>query len=244
MNLTIPCAVSLAGSVRSAAAKSSGVDVAVFPSFVAMRSVADCLAGSSVSLGAQDVFWKENGAFTGEVSPGMLVDVGCRYCIVGHSERRGRFGVADDTPPGFFSETNQTVSKKLAALAFVGIAPILCVGETAEERAAGHTDPVLQTQLAESLALVTAEELQELVIAYEPVWAIGTGQVCDPDEAARICKFIKERSQISCAVLYGGSVKRNNARALFEKTEIDGALVGGASLDADEFSAIIAAANQ
>lgn len=242
MNLTIPCAVSLAESVRAAAEKYDGVEVAVFPSFVALRSVADDLARSRVSLGAQDVFWKERGAYTGEVSPAMLVDVGCRYCIVGHSERRGRFGVADDTPSNFFADTNATVARKLAALAFVGVTPILCVGETAAERSAGETESVLSTQLEESLALVSDGELAELVIAYEPVWAIGTGEVCDREEAARVCGFIQGSSAVPCRVLYGGSVKQSNAAALFAKPEIDGALVGGASLVVDEFAAIIAAA--
>jgi triosephosphate isomerase len=240
MNLTIPCAVSLAESMRSVAEKNAEADVAVFPSFVALWSVGNVLARSSLALGAQDVFWKESGAYTGEISPKMLSDVGCRYCIVGHSERRGRFGVADDSPPNFFADTNETVARKLSALVYVGITPILCVGETAEERSEGHTEAVLETQLTESLAYVS--EGNELVIAYEPVWAIGTGEVCDPDEAARACAFISHHVQTPCRVLYGGSVKKSNAKALFEKTAIEGALVGGASLDAEEFAAIIASA--
>lgn len=243
MNLTIPSAVSLAESVRSAAKKCPTVDVAVFPSFVALQAVAGVLRQDGVALGGQDVFWKESGAYTGEVSPMMLADVGCQYCIVGHSERRGRFGVADDSPANFFGDTNETVARKVSALVSVDIMPILCVGETAAERSAGLTEPVLQEQLAESLSLVSNGEVGQIVIGYEPVWAIGTGEVCAPEEAARICNLIKGYSPVPCKVIYGGSVKKVNATALFEEAAIDGALVGGASLDALEFEAIIAAAN-
>ena len=237
MNLTIPCAVSLAETVAAAALKYSGVDVAIFPTFVSLLPVAERIRGSQVALGAQDVFWKESGAFTGEISAAMLSDVGCRYCIVGHSERRGRFGVSDDTPAGFFSDTNATVQRKISALVYTGIIPILCVGETADERSNGLANEVIETQLAECLEGV---EAPEMVIAYEPVWAIGTGQVCDPAEAESQCRLIREIAQHdNLRVVYGGSVNAQNAASLFSMPSIDGALVGGASLKADDFARII-----
>lgn len=237
MNLTVPTAISLVKAVQVAAERNPAVDVAVFPSFVSLGRVAEVASGSAVSVGAQDVFWKESGAYTGEISASMLLDAGCKYCIVGHSERRGRFGVADDTPAGYFSETNATVSRKIAALLYAGIAPILCVGETAAERNEGLTSELIETQLLESLANV---EVTDLIVAYEPVWAIGTGAVCEPDEAEKQCAFIREVCEIDgLRVLYGGSVKSENAGPLFAMPSIDGALVGGASINADEFAKII-----
>lgn len=239
MNLSISQAVSLAQAVVGVSARNPQVEVALAPTFVSLQAVGNEIKGTGVALSAQDVFWKSSGAYTGEVSPEMLNDVGCSYCIVGHSERRGRFGVAEDIPQGFFADTNETVSRKLNALIDAGITPILCVGETADERQSGATDTVLQTQLVESLA---GAPDYPLVIAYEPVWAIGTGQTCEAVEAARICARVKEIANRPCRVLYGGSVKSGNAKELFAHSEIDGALVGGASLAAQEFSAIIEAA--
>ena len=238
MNLTVAGAVSLAESVRSSAEKNTKVDVAVFPSFVSLRPVFDRIRGSEVAIGAQDVFWKESGAYTGEVSPTMLADVGCMYCIVGHSERRGRFGVQEDIPEGFFSDTNETINRKIAALLYVGITPILCVGETKKERENGETIRVIESQLAECLSDIDAPEM---VIAYEPVWAIGTGAVCEPGEAEKLCSFIHGSVKLdNLRVLYGGSVKADNAESLFSMPSIDGGLVGGASLKSEEFAKIIA----
>lgn len=239
MNLAVPGAVSLAESTLTAAEKNPHVEVAVFPSFVSLRPVYERIRGTALSLGAQDVFWKESGAYTGEVSASMLTDTGCRYCIVGHSERRGRFGLSDDTPVGFFSDTNETINLKLLALTFAGITPILCVGETAQERSTGETVRVIEQQLQEGLDGV---ETANLVIAYEPVWAIGTGEVCDAAEAEKMCSFIQTAAENhSARVLYGGSVKAGNAASLFSMPSIDGALVGGASLSAVEFAHIIGA---
>ncbi|MEO7453212.1 MAG: triose-phosphate isomerase [Fimbriimonadales bacterium] len=239
MNLATAAAVSLAESAMSAAAKNENHEVAVFPSFVSLRAVYERTRGSAVAVGAQDVFWKESGAYTGEVSPAMLADAGCKYCIVGHSERRGRFGVADDSPAGFFSDTNEAVNRKISALVFAGIAPILCVGETKAERESERTIEVIDKQILECLAGI---ESDELVIAYEPVWAIGTGEVCDAAEAERMCGYIHSRTAFgNLRVLYGGSVKADNAAELFSMPSIDGGLVGGASLKANEFTKIIEA---
>ena len=170
----------------------------------------------------------------------MLTDVGCKYCIVGHSERRGRFGVQDDTPEGFFADTNETVNRKMAALISAGIVPILCVGETAEERQGGHAIDVIDAQLKECLVGI---EAKNMVIAYEPVWAIGTGEVCDAAEAEKMCSYIHTCAKLEdLLVLYGGSVRADNAESLFSMPSIDGGLVGGASLKAAEFAQIIEAA--
>jgi triosephosphate isomerase len=239
MNLTSAAAVSLVESAMAGASKHTDRDVAVFPSFVLLRQVYEKTRGSHVAVGAQDVFWKEAGAYTGEVSTTMLADAGCKYCIVGHSERRGRFGVEDDTPKGFFSESNETINKKLNALVFAGITPILCIGETKDERERGETIRVLDTQLSECLAGI---ETDEMVIAYEPVWAIGTGEVCDAAEAEKMCGYIHTKAPFeNLRVLYGGSVKADNAAQFFSMPSIDGGLVGGASLKADEFTKIIEA---
>jgi triosephosphate isomerase len=231
MNLTAAAAVSLAESAMAAASRNPDHEVTIFPSFVSLGPVYEKTRGSSVSLGAQDVFWKESGAYTGEISPGMIADAGCKYCIVGHSERRGRFGVADDTPSGFFSDTNETINRKIAALVFAGITPILCVGETKAERENGDTIKVLEEQIEECLSAI---EAPEMVIAYEPVWAIGTGEVCDAAEAEKLCGYIHSRAPIeSLRVLYGGSLKSYIAAHLFIIPSIEGCLVGGASLNAD-----------
>jgi triosephosphate isomerase len=167
----------------------------------------------------------------------MLSDAGCKYCIVGHSERRGRFGVSDDSPAGFFSDTNEAINRKIAALVFAGITPILCVGETKADRDSGNTIQIIDSQLSECLSGI---ETADMLIAYEPVWAIGTGEVCEPAEAERLCGYIRSRAPIeNLRVLYGGSVKADNAASLFSMPSIDGGLVGGASLKADEFTKII-----
>jgi triosephosphate isomerase len=234
MNLTVEQATTLARECMAIAGNNPAVEVAIFPPFVSLHPIASVIFGSSLSLGAQDVFWKNKGAYTGEISPEMLTDVGCKYCIVGHSERRGRFGVSDDTPPGFFADTDETIRRKLVALTESEITPILCVGETADERAAGKAESVIEGQLAEC----GHERQGSMVIAYEPVWAIGTGNVCSPEEAEARCAFIRSLSPGS-KVLYGGSVKASNSASLFKMPSIDGALVGGASLDAQEFGLIV-----
>lgn len=252
MNNTLKEAVANVDSFIQTAEAKPDVDIAICPSYVAMCRVRELLKNSHVKLGAQDVFWEERGAFTGKVSPGMLYDAGCAYCIVGHSETRGRFGRMETDPAAlaYFCETDETVNRKIRALLYWSISPILCVGETEEERSAGRTETVIQTQIEGALEGLDATELYGLVVAYEPVWAIGTGQTCDPAEAERVCGFIRsllttrvgEVESDTIRVLYGGSVKASNARELFRQTNIDGGLVGGASLDPDEFRKIVASA--
>lgn len=251
MNLTQAEAASLVEQVRTEADHLFGVEVGVCPTFVSLGRVAMELNGSTVRLGAQDVFWKDAGAFTGCVSARMLRDVHVDLCVVGHSERRGRFGKleieAEDVP--FFAETDRTVNQKIRALLPFGITPVLCVGETLAERESGATESVIEGQLRGALAGLDAAEVGEIVIAYEPVWAIGTGQTCDAVEANRVCGVIRavvralagdEADRVR--VLYGGSVKAENAKELFGQPEIDGGLVGGASLDAKGFGQIVKAA--
>ena len=214
-------------------------DVAVFPPFVSLTAAAEVLRGSRIQLGAQNMHEAPSGAFTGEVSAGMLLTAGCGLVILGHSERRRLFG-----------ETDAGVNRKAHAALKAGLKPIICVGETLEEREQGQTLPVIERQLAGSLAELTAAQLLSATIAYEPVWAIGTGRVAtvaQAHEAHRsIRRWIESRYTAAVAgqvrIQYGGSVKSDNAQALLSDPEIDGCLVGGASLDPDEFDAIIRAA--
>ncbi len=250
MHLTPAEASGLATTLRQRIGMRSDVEIVLCPNFVALPAVAEAIRGSEMKLGAQNVFWRDSGAFTGQVSPPMLVAVGCEYVILGHSETRGRFGTPDpdlsEEHLRYFSENEATLNKKLHAVLPHGLKPILCVGETLEERQAGQTDSVIQHQLEGALQGFSADELYELVIAYEPVWAIGTGQVCEADEANRVCGMIRQQLRAMyneemaefVRILYGGSVKASNAHALLHQPEIDGALVGGASLNASEFEQI------
>lgn len=237
-----------------AAGAASGVaDVVLCPPYTALDVVREAIRGTTVQLGAQDVFWKEKGAYTSQVAPSMLVDAGVAYAIVGHSETRGRFGVPepdfDATVIAHFGESDRTVNLKLRAATDAGLVAICCVGETLSEREAGQTDTIITSQVAAALAGVDAGALASVVFAYEPVWAIGTGRTCESDEADRVCGVI--RSEVgriygrnaaqSIRVQYGGSVKPSNARELLGKPNIDGALVGGASLAAADFIQIIEA---
>ncbi len=252
MNMTVAEATAAVEAFIKGVSANSDVDVAVCPPYTALSRVRELLKNSHVQLGAQDVFWKESGAFTGHISAPMLWDLGCTYCIIGHSETRGRFGkleIPEDTVP-FFAETDHTVNLKLRALLYHSITPILCVGETQAEREAGQVENVLRSQLAGALVGMDASELYFLAIAYEPVWAIGTGNTCAADEANRVCGLIRTiltdlldddvAQQIQ--ILYGGSVKPENARELFSQPNIDGGLVGGASLDPAGFSRIVMSA--
>ena len=251
MNGTTAQAGALAEGLLNQIMWRDDVDVVVCPPYLSIAKVRELNTKHKLSLGAQDVFWVASGAFTGRVSAPMLSDLGVEYCIVGHSETRGRFGKLDvaESTVGFFVETDETVGLKIAALLEHGIKPIFCVGETLTERESGKTDAIIQSQITNALANFDESELATLVIAYEPVWAIGTGQVCDSPEAERICGMIRDhiRSQFSSGladgmrVLYGGSVSDKNAHELFMLPNIDGGLVGGASLKADSFAAIIAA---
>lgn len=212
-----------------------GVDVAVCPPFPALPAVGAALEGSSVALGAQDMHWEKEGAFTGAVSAGMLVDLGCRFVILGHSERRQHFG-----------ETNATVQRKVRAAFAAGLIPIVCVGESVAERDSGQTLAVVTRQVGAALEGLPAADLGRLVLAYEPVWAIGTGRTATPAQAREVHEALRrlltERGGGSATrILYGGSVKAENAAALLREPEIDGALVGGASLVAEQFARIVEA---
>ena len=213
-------------------------EVAVAPSFVALAALGRALAGSAVALAAQNVNPSEHGAFTGEISPSMLADAGCRYAIVGHSERRALYG-----------ESSAFVAAKAAALLAQGISPIVCVGESLAEREAGRTLEIALSQLQGSLASVPIELATEIVIAYEPVWAIGTGRTATPQLAQEVHAALRAEllQRFGAAgheirIQYGGSVKPENTAELMAQADIDGALVGGASLDAKSFAAIVRAA--
>jgi triosephosphate isomerase len=235
---TLADSVALARAVREKTS-SATAEVAVAPVFTALTTVRDALAGSHVKLSAQDVYWESKGAFTGQVSAPLLKDVGVSYCIVGHSERRQ-----------FFGESDETVRRKLRALLAAGIRPIFCVGESLEQREQGATVGVVLGQVAAGLAGIANDALAELVIAYEPVWAIGTGKTATPDDAQAVhaalrTQLVHDRgADFGAAVrlLYGGSVKADNAAQLLAQPDIDGALVGGASLVAEQFVAIVSAA--
>jgi triosephosphate isomerase len=232
------------------------VEIVVCPPYTALSATYDALnaAPQAIGLGAQDVFWKSSGAYTGQVSAPMLAALGVKYVIIGHSEARGRFGVPDpDFTPDIlkqFGETDTTVNLKTKAALSAGLIPIVCVGETLAEREAAETDAVVATQVTGALSGIPVSAVAGLVFAYEPVWAIGTGKVCESDEADRVCGVIRSTvatlydtaTAEAVRVQYGGSMKPDNAAELLAKPNIDGGLVGGASLKARDFAAIIAAA--
>jgi triosephosphate isomerase len=213
----------------------SSAEVWVCPPFVYLAELSRALGGSRISLGSQDVCAETQGAFTGEVSAAMLKDVGCAGSIVGHSERRALFG-----------ETDQLVARKFAAVLSAGMTPILCVGEQLAEREAGRTYEVIDRQLDAVLDLSGVAAFSRAVIAYEPVWAIGTGEVATPEDAQEVCSASRARvaetagddAAAGIRILYGGSVKAANVAGIMQKTDVDGCLVGGASLQADEFGGI------
>jgi triosephosphate isomerase len=237
MHKTLMEARNLAREVCRGLDRSLPVEVVLAPPYTALAAVAEELAGSRVKLAAQDTFWEPQGAFTGAISPVMLKDAGCRYVIVGHSERRQHFG-----------DTDRTVNFKLKAALAAGLTPIFCVGETIKQRQAGRTLKVVGRQLKEGLKSLTDITGEQLVVAYEPVWAIGTGLTATPDQAQEVHAFIRgQLSKLLAAadllrILYGGSVTPDNAALLMAQPDLDGALVGGASLKADSFLKIIAAA--
>lgn len=238
MNKTVDESVDFVEEFLPMVADEVGVEVALAPSFVSLAAVSRALAGSAVGLAAQNMHWEEGGAFTGEVSPVMLRDAGCRYVILGHSERRQ-----------FFGEGDGEVSRKVQAALREGITPVVCVGETLGERDYGKTFDTVGVQIHGGLADVVLESGREIVLAYEPVWAIGTGKTASPEEAQEVQSFA--RTQLadlfggevagSVRILYGGSVKPENIGALMAMDDIDGALVGGASLEPESFAGIIKA---
>lgn len=227
--------IALVDGLKPLVDKNRDVEIVVAPVFTALNRVSEALRGSNINLAAQDCFWEEEGAFTGEVAPKLLKDAGCSHVIIGHSERRQYFG-----------ETDATVNKKAKAAISAGLTAIVCVGETLEERESGRTFSVIETQIQGSLDGIPAETLANVIIAYEPVWAIGTGKTASDDQAQEVHSFIRgllsRLSGVTAAenvrILYGGSVKPDNVKGLMAQPDIDGALVGGASLKADSFAAI------
>ena len=232
---TAPEASELATRLRSLLHDLTDVDVMVAPPFTALGIVADIVKGSAIHVGGQDLFWEMEGAYTGQVSAPMLKAAGCSHVIIGHSERRQYFG-----------ETNATANRKMKAALRGDLMPVLCVGESEGEREAGQTFPVVKGQLEEGLQGLGAEGLQQVTVAYEPVWAIGTGKTATTEQAQEVHQFIRARIKESFGegianalrILYGGSVKPANIAGLIAMDDIDGALVGGASLDAESFAAI------
>jgi len=236
MNKTVDEAVALVQELKEKLPEKTDVDVVVCPPFTDLTAVHQVIADSPIRLGGQNVFWEEKGAFTGEISAEMLKSAGCEYVILGHSERRQ-----------YFHETNETVNKKLKRAIASGLIPIVCVGETLDERKAGKTESVVEEQVRGCFADITKEELSEAIIAYEPVWAIGTGVVATPEQAQQVHRLIRElvaemfgdEFASEMRIQYGGSMKPNNATELLSQPDIDGGLIGGASLDADSFLGII-----
>ena len=211
-------------------------EIVVCPPYIDLHAAVDSAQGSAIAVGGQNVYWKEEGAFTGEVSCHMLKSAGCTHVIIGHSERRQYFG-----------ETDETVNLKLKAALHAGLTPIVCVGEVLEEREAGLTEDVLRRQCLRAFDAISGERAHKLVVAYEPVWAIGTGKTATPAMAveahltirAEVSKSLGDEVARNLRILYGGSVKPDNAKALMSEEEIDGALVGGASLDPRSFASIV-----
>ena len=211
-------------------------DVIVCPPYTSLSEAYKLLKGSQIKLGAQNMHFEENGAFTGEVSASMLKSVGCEYVILGHSERRHIFG-----------ESNEMINKKIKKALSAGLKPIFCVGELLEERERGTTNDVVKKQILKGLAEISADEMKNIIVAYEPVWAIGTGKTASPAQAQEVHEFIRDLVEITYSlevandlvIQYGGSVKPDNAKELISQKDIDGALVGGACLKADSFMGII-----
>ena len=236
MYKTVNDAVAFVKELRDLVQGVTGVDIVVAPAFTAVHAAADAARNTSISIAAQDLYWEREGAFTGEVSPAMVKEAGAAYAIVGHSERRRLFG-----------ETDPIVNRKTLAAIGAGLTPIVCIGETLEEREAGEMLAVLDRQIKDGLDQLTAEQIGALVVAYEPVWAIGTGRTATAAQAGEAHAHIRKRlrqwfgadAADACRILYGGSVKPDNIRELIAQEDVDGALVGGASLDVRSFADIV-----
>ncbi len=229
---------SLATALAAAGSRAGGVEVVVCPTALGVHAAAKAAAGSPVKVGGQNCHWEEKGAFTGEISASLLKAAGASHVVLGHSERRQ-----------YFAETDATVNKRLKSALAQGLVPILCIGETLAERDGGKLEQVLSTQVAGALSGLSADQLTSLVVAYEPVWAIGTGRTATTQQAQDAHAFVRGqvKAQVGALadqvrILYGGSVKPDNAKELLAQPDVDGALVGGASLKAQDFSAIFAAA--
>ena len=236
MYKTVHEAVVFAKELRSVVKDVTGVEIVVAPPFTAVHAVAEALRNANIGVAGQDVYWEREGAYTGQVSAAMIRDAGAEYVIVGHSERRRLFG-----------ETDATVNRKILAAIGAGLTPIVCVGETLEEREREETLAVLDRQIKDGLDRLTAEQIAELVVAYEPVWAIGTGRNATAAQAQESHGHIRKRlrgwfgpdAADRCQVIYGGSVKPDNIAELIGEADVDGALVGGASLDVKSFAEIV-----
>ena len=236
MNKNIGESIDLANSIKRSLYDIEEVEIVICPPYTSLSDVREVISETNIKLGAQDIYWEREGAFTGEVSALMLKDVGCEYCIIGHSERRQ-----------FFGETNEMVNKKAKAVLREGLKPIVCVGEKLEERKKGKTFDVIKDHVVNSLAGFSKEEMLKTVIAYEPVWAIGTGVNATKSEAQEAHKYIRELLRSahgeevakSVRIQYGGSVSGENIKELILQEDVDGALVGGASLKCDSFVQIV-----
>lgn len=238
MNNSVAEALALVADIKREAAEAKGVEIVLCPSFTALSAVSNAISGTNLGLGAQNMHFEKAGAFTGEISSAMLRELYCHYVIVGHSERRTLFG-----------ETDSAVNRKVKTALASHLHPIVCVGETLAQRQAGKTEPVIRAQVREGLKEVSADDLAAVIIAYEPIWAIGTGKTATPRQAQEAQAFLRgllqemagERLAQTVRIIYGGSVTPENAGALFHEPDIDGGLIGGASLDADKFMAIVKA---
>ncbi len=236
MYKTVPEAVAFARELIANSDSYANVDILICPPYTALHPVSEELKNSNVKLGAQNLHYEEEGAFTGEVSAAMIKSAGCDYVIVGHSERRQYFG-----------ETDSTVNKRLKRALVSGLLPIMCVGETLDQRKAGKTEQVVDAQIRLGLDGITLDDVKKITIAYEPVWAIGTGETATPEQADDVHRYIRQLIAViydkdvaeNIRIQYGGSVKPNNARELLSRDDIDGALIGGASLKVDSFTDII-----
>lgn len=235
MNMTVGETMALAEKLLPCQERAGEVDVVICPPFTSLAPACNLFQGTGIQVGGQNMHWEDFGAFTGEISAPMLKAIGCSHVIIGHSERRQLFG-----------ETDAAINRKLKAALLHGLTPIFCLGETLEQREAGTTQEVCSRQLELGLAGIQSEDLTKTIIAYEPVWAIGTGRTASPDDAQSVISFIRRElaKQFSkgahqVRILYGGSVKADNIDGLMAQGDIDGALVGGASLDADNFSGIV-----
>jgi len=236
MNKTVEESITLANGIKRALFDVSNIEIVLCPPFTSLSDVKDILQDSNIALGAQNMYWEKEGAFTGEVSPLMLKGLGCKYVIIGHSERRA-----------YFNETNETVNKKIKTALETELLPIMCVGETLEEREANKTFDVVREHVEKGLSDISDTDILKVVIAYEPVWAIGTGKTATPDEAEEVHKFIRgildkkygKKIADVIRIQYGGSVKPANIETLLNKKDIDGGLIGGASLKEDSFCDMI-----
>ncbi len=236
MNKTINEAINTVEDLKTKLEGVEGVEIVIFPPFTALKMLQGLLQGSNIGLGAQNMYYEEKGAYTGEISPLMLQDVGCRYVILGHSERRGYFG-----------ETDELINKKLKTALSFEFTPVVCVGEKLEERKAGRATEIVEAQVRKCLQGIGPEEVKRVVIAYEPVWAIGTGETATPSQAGEMHRFIRkilkelygEELANFIRIQYGGSVKPENIKGLMKEEDIDGALVGGASLNTESFAKIV-----